>query len=64
MADPVHPGQDEADHKGGERRAELAQRLVQRLALGELGDVDLEDQQGDDDREHAVGQGKDPGRIV
>src|SRR4029453_10262405 len=40
------------------------QRLVQRVALGELGDVDLQHQQGDDDREHAVGQGQDPGRVV
>ena len=34
------------------------------MALGELGDVDLQDQQGDDDREDAVGQGQHAGRVV
>jgi hypothetical protein len=34
------------------------------VALGELGDVDLQHQQGDDDGEHAVGQGKDASGIV
>src|SRR5512132_3653806 len=40
MDHPVHAGQDEADHKGAQRRPQLGQRLVQRVALGELGDVD------------------------
>jgi len=34
------------------------------VTLGELGDVDLQHQQGHDDREHAVGQGEHAGRIV
>ena len=41
-----------------------SKRLVQRLALGELGDVDLQDQQGVDDGEDAVGQGEHPRGIV
>ena len=64
MADPVHPGQDEADHEGHQRRPELGQGLGEGVALGELGDVDLQDQQGDDDGEHPIGQGEDPGRIM
>jgi hypothetical protein len=64
MADPLDPGQDEADHKGDQRRLEFLQGLGQRLALGQLGDVDLQHQQRDDDREDPVGQGKHAGGVV
>ncbi|HEV2927505.1 MAG TPA: hypothetical protein VGW74_02345 [Propionibacteriaceae bacterium] len=52
------------NHERVERRPDLSQRPAQRLALAELGDVDLQHQQRDDDGEDTVGQGENPRGIV
>jgi hypothetical protein len=55
---------DEADEEGEERGPDLLQGSLERLAVGQLGDVDLEHEQGDDDRDDPVGQCQDARGIV
>jgi hypothetical protein len=64
MPDPGDRHHDEADQERHERRPDILERRPQGLAARELGHVDLEHQQRDDDREDPVGQGHDPRRVV
>ncbi len=55
---------DKADQEGDEGGPDFPQRIAQRLPLGEVGHLDLQHEQGEDDGEDAVTEGQHPRRVV
>jgi hypothetical protein len=64
VAGPGDRDDDEADEEREEGGPDLLQGLRERLTVGQLGDVDLEDEQRDDDRDDPVGQRQNARGIV
>ena len=64
MVDPHDADDQETHHIRGVRGPLGAQRLPQTAVFTHLGDLDLQDEQGDGDGEHTVAEGLDPAGLV
>ncbi len=60
MSHPRNCHDDEADNERDKRGSNLPTCVRERLAAGELGHMNLQDEQRNDDREHAVTEGENP----
>jgi hypothetical protein len=58
MARPRDRDDDEADQEGRERRSDLPKGIPERLTPGQVRNVDLQHEEGDDDREDTVAQAR------
>jgi hypothetical protein len=59
VVEPDHPDVEERDGEG-EVLGPVAQKLLSKIPVTDFRSTYLEDQEGDDDREHSVAESLDP----
>jgi hypothetical protein len=64
VAGPGDGHHDGADGEGDKGRSDFPDCLGEGLTLGEVGLVDLQHEQRNDDREDAIAEGEHPHRVV